>query len=345
MAANLKSLIQQGKVVVARLPKKNNIEVGELDALAAYTVPLIAHDYGALTPLMWNTVYEMLGVPLRNIMVVASSESLEEVLGILKNDPKYLGGGVGVGLKEKVIPHLDAVHPEDLNAVNIIVKEGGMLIGYNTDAQGLYQSLQDALAEVRKTVKESTVVLYGAGGVAKEFARLLARNDVGTLRIVNRTVSKAVRLAHELNTEYEKDVAIGVGEDLSRGVVLNSYIPVDALVNTTDKGSDGPLEHVAMYAAADDHNESHSRALLRYLRDLRPDVVIVDIVLPKKGDSVSLRLARAEGIEHLVDGKPMVVNQAAPAYCKIQKAYPQFHGGQKSEREILGIMRGAVQRA
>ena len=98
MAANLKSLIQQGKVVVARLPKKNNIEVGELDALAAYTVPLIAHDYGALTPLMWNTVYEMLGVPLRNIMVVASSESLEEVLGILKNDPKYLGGGVGVGV-------------------------------------------------------------------------------------------------------------------------------------------------------------------------------------------------------------------------------------------------------
>lgn len=314
------------------------LDLDSLDTLVGYTVPLIAHDYGAKTPLMWNALYEKLGLRVRNIMVVGDPKDAGRILRDLAADPKYLGGGAGVGFKEAVLAHLTP-EPSDLQSVNIILNRAGVLYGANTDALGLARSLDDALATVSKGIPGAHVVLYGAGGVAKEFARILGREGAASLAIVNRTASKAVALAHELTREFPRMESYAVPERLSRGVLLNSDVHPDAIVNTTDKGSDGPLKRFAFYVAARDSNEGESRTLLRYLRELSPEVVIVDIVLPKGGPSISLRLARAEGLSHLVDGVPMVVNQAAPAYRLIQELHPDKHAVHVSEEDALAAFR------
>src|SRR3989338_8665479 len=111
---NLRSLIEDKQVEIAKLPKKNDAiftnrkpDFKKLDKLAGYTVFLIAHDYSAKTPVMWNTLYEKLGINIRNVTLVVAPENLALVVKTLKKDPKYLGGNFGVGLKEKIVQLLD----------------------------------------------------------------------------------------------------------------------------------------------------------------------------------------------------------------------------------------------
>ncbi|MEK6904388.1 MAG: hypothetical protein AABW87_02225, partial [Nanoarchaeota archaeon] len=240
--------------------------------------------------------------------------------------------------------YLDETVPSDLKAVNIIVKREGRLVGYNTDSKGLYLSVREALEKIGKNVGESRVAIFGAGGVAKEFARELAFHGVKRIVLINRTFRKAVAIAHELNEKYGRDVAYAISEDMTRGAVLNTIEKLDAIVNCTDKGSDGPLVQMSAFAPADPKfNNTHSIDVLRLLKQWNPDVVVVDIVLPKSGRSVTLRHAESAGLENLVDGIPMVINQAAPAYKLVESAHPEVHAKTLPESEILKIMKEAAQ--
>jgi shikimate 5-dehydrogenase len=339
---NLKELIEKGMAQIAKLPPKNDIELSQLDSLAAYTVPIIAHDYSAKTPLMWNSVYEKLGLNLRNIMIVADSQNMIQVLETLRRDPKYLGGGAGVGLKEKVIPYLDRIEPQDLKAVNIIVKENGKLVGYNTDSQGLYKSIEDALMKEDKKIANSRFLILGAGGVAKEFASLLAKNDAERIVIINRTYGKAVSLAYSLNQKYNREVAYGAPEDMTRGLTLNTLKPLDAIINVSDKGSDGPLEKMSAFAPVGEYNNTISIEILRLLKHWNPNIVIADIVIPKSGRTTTLNHADSACFKNIVDGNPMVINQAAPAYKLVEAANKNLHNKTLSEQEIWKIMHDTI---
>ncbi len=341
----VRDLFNEGILRVAQLPAKNDYPLTQLDTLKGYTIPLVSHDYGAKTPLMWNTLYEHLDLSIRNIMAVADPNNLDYIFQTFRDDPKYLGGGAGVGFKEKVVPYLDRVEPTRLKAVNIIVKEDGKLVGYNTDAEGFVHSLEEKFTEIGSALPGKNIILFGAGGVAKEVAYLLAKKDAAYLYIINRTARKAVDLAHELNTSFDRDLAQGLGESFIRGTVLNSFPETKphAIINLTDKGSDGSLAGHSCFAPADVHNETFSRTVLRELARYNPYVIVADIVLPKNKPSVSLRHADAAGIKHLLDGMPMVINQAGPAYLAVQQAHPDVHAKKVTLEEALHIFTRAAQ--
>ncbi len=182
-AKNVKELFEKGIISLALLPEKNDylltdegkelrkklleennpeklkkyhengnenvkyIDLKKLEQLNGYTVPLTIHDYGAKTPLMWNTVYEENKINIRNFMVVANPSDLGKIIPAFENDEKYLGGGMAVGFKEKIISYLDEIKQKDLKSVNIIYKKQGRLIGQNTDSTGFIKSLEDRLAK------------------------------------------------------------------------------------------------------------------------------------------------------------------------------------------------------
>ncbi len=79
--------------------------------------------------------------------------------------PDVAGANVTVPHKQAVIPYLDGLTPTALamGAVNTLVKEGGRLIGHNTDAAGLLADL--ALHGARLT--GARVLVLGAGGSAR----------------------------------------------------------------------------------------------------------------------------------------------------------------------------------
>ena len=68
-------------------------------------------------------------------------------------------------------------------------------VGYNTDADAIIRSLQE---DLELTVEGSSAVVLGAGGAGAVAAQRLAMGGVDHLYLVNRTVSKAEKVASQI---------------------------------------------------------------------------------------------------------------------------------------------------
>ncbi len=98
----------------------------------------------------------------------------EELEAFIKGD-EWEGLTVTIPYKEKVIPLLDSLSPEAalIGAVNVVVRQEGKLVGYNTDYFGFIHSLE--MAGV--AVKDKSCLILGQGGASK--AVLQALKDMG----------------------------------------------------------------------------------------------------------------------------------------------------------------------
>ena len=111
-----------------------------------------------------------------------------------------VGLNVTVPHKQAVMAHLDEISAEaqSIGAVNTIVNRDGRLVGYNTDAFGIVQSLK---ADGGLDPLPPKVALLGAGGAARAVLyALLAREEVEEVLLLNRTVEKAIALAGDLDS-------------------------------------------------------------------------------------------------------------------------------------------------
>ena len=116
--------------------------------------------------------------------------------------------GLGFAGVNVTVPHKEAAFAiattreraaEICGAVNLLVFEKGGIAGRNTDHVGLHQSLEENLGE--EALAGKTVVLLGAGGVAR--GALLALDELGVAQI------------HILNRHHAR------AESLSRALALN----------------------------------------------------------------------------------------------------------------------------
>ncbi len=112
-----------------------------------------------------------------------------------------VGLNVTVPHKQAVMAHLDEISTEaqSIGAVNTIANRDGRLVGYNTDAFGIVQSLK---ADGGLDPLPPKVALLGAGGAARAVLyALLARDEVEEVLLLNRTVEKAAALAADLDSK------------------------------------------------------------------------------------------------------------------------------------------------
>lgn len=104
--------------------------------------------------------------------------------------------------------------------------------GYNTDADGITQSLREDLG---MEVRGESILLLGAGGAGRVAALKIAATGVKDLFLVNRTTSKAEAIAAEIRERFPA-VNVSVG-----------YPPaeVDLVLNATSLGlrSGDPLPY------------------------------------------------------------------------------------------------------
>jgi len=104
-------------------------------------------------------------------------------------------------------------------------------VGFNTDADGLANSLREDLAVELRGAK---VLLLGAGGAGRTAALKLASENVAELFLVNRTISKAEEIAGEIKKQFPS-VKVSVGYPKAN---------MDLLLNATSLGlklEDGSL--------------------------------------------------------------------------------------------------------
>lgn len=117
-----------------------------------------------------------------------------------------VGLNITVPYKEKVIPSLCDIMPlaKQIGAVNTLKLTEKGYIGYNTDADGLFRSLNEHAI----TLRESHIVIIGAGGAARAVAMLCAREKANKITIINRTRAKAQELAHHVRRHYPTEMEV-----------------------------------------------------------------------------------------------------------------------------------------
>ncbi len=102
--------------------------------------------------------------------------------------------------------------------------------GFNTDAEGITQSLREDLG---MEVRGESILLLGTGGAGRVAALKLAATGVKDLFLINRTLSKAEAIANEINQRFPA-VNVRVGYPNSE---------IDLVINATSLGlkQDDPM--------------------------------------------------------------------------------------------------------
>lgn len=170
----------------------------------------------SMSPFIHNNLAKLCGLDLAYVTFKVEADDVKEAIGgayVLN----VLGMNVTVPHKQAVIETLCDIDPlaNAIGAVNTLVRTNDGYKGYNTDILGLHRELIDADI----SLKDSKVIILGAGGASRAIAFLCAREGASEVHILNRTVEKAQIIATDVNTHLNTKVADGMA--LADHVKLN----------------------------------------------------------------------------------------------------------------------------
>ncbi len=153
-----------------------------------------------MSPLIHNTLAEETQTNLVYVPFEVQEEGLKNaVRGAYELGIRGLN--VTVPYKSDVMQYLKYIDPlaESIGAVNTLVRDDVLkgYRGYNTDMTGLYR----AMLEEGIDLEGETVVILGAGGVARPTAHLCINKGAGKVYILNRTLEKAEAIADEIDDD------------------------------------------------------------------------------------------------------------------------------------------------
>lgn len=200
---------------------------------ATKIVGIIGHPIKhSFSPKLHNSTFQKLGLNYIYLPFDVPSSNLKETLkamGLLR----IRGLNVTIPHKERIIQFMDHVSEEasTVGAVNTVVNEGNQFFGYNTDVNGIIESLNPFKEEIAK--KTATVI--GAGGGARAVLFALIRNfKVSKINIINRTVERLDAIKDYFDEKMHFD-NISTYELMAKEN-LEVYKSSKLIVNTTSLG-------------------------------------------------------------------------------------------------------------
>jgi shikimate dehydrogenase len=195
----------------------------------------------ARSPAMTNALLERGGVAGEVVLVPmhVGADGLADCVAALRHMRNFGGAIVSMPHKTRIVDLLDDVTPEArlVGAVNVIQRRAdGRLVGTILDGEGFV----GGLARAGHRVAGAHCLLAGAGGAASAVAFALAKHGCASLRIVNRTRSKADELAVRVGRAFPAvpvsiddaashriDIAVN---GTSLGMQLNDPLPLSESV-------------------------------------------------------------------------------------------------------------------
>jgi shikimate dehydrogenase len=185
----------------------------------------------SLSPSMQTAAIKKLNLDYDYGVMDVSPEMLPNLVASLRS-LNFRGANVTLPYKEKIIPLLDEVSEEAkmIGAVNTIVNNNGRLLGYNTDAHGIYI----CLAFYAEEIKNNHVVIFGAGGAARATVYAVAKFfSPKRIMIVNRTLENANAIVEEFSTKFRLTKFFCTNEN---EVTIREMNVAALLVNSTSVG-------------------------------------------------------------------------------------------------------------
>jgi shikimate dehydrogenase len=189
--------------------------------------------------------------------------------------------------KIKVIPLLNELSEAAgiIGAVNtVVLREDGTLFGENTDGKGFVQALHNKGI----SLEGKRVVLLGAGGAAKAIAVECALAGAASIKVVNRTLERALELVDTLKKHTKTEASCEQWESCHK-------IPADTdiLINGTSIGL---------------HPDGDQKPDIDY-DGIAPHMAAADVVF-NPVDTLFLKEAQKQGAT-AVNGLGMLACQAA----------------------------------
>jgi shikimate dehydrogenase len=176
------------------------------------------------SPAMHNAAFAVLGLNWRYLAFEVDPKNLRAAIAGAKA-MGFAGLNLTVPHKLLAVDMMDALDESAKiwGAVNTIRFSENVATGFNTDADGLANSLCEDLGLKLRGTK---VLLLGAGGAGRTAALKLAWDNVAELFLVNRTPSKAEEIANEIEKRFPS-VKVAVGFPKA---------DVDLILNATSLG-------------------------------------------------------------------------------------------------------------
>lgn len=245
----------------------------------------------SLSPVMHNKGFQNLNLDFIYLCFDIKEESLNEAVQGLKAIG-VRGFNVTMPHKKTIIQYLDGMSKEAelIGAVNTVVNDAGKLYGHNTDGKGYVR----ALVEEGISVKDKTIVMFGAGGASRSISVELALAGAKEIVIINRTVHKAVEICNMLNRNIPtcKTQAKELNDENTREAIERA----DILINNTSLGMH-PYE---------------DQCIIKDENLLRADLIVSDLIYePSK--TALLKMAEKKGCK-IINGLGMLVWQGALAF-------------------------------
>jgi len=216
---------------------------------------------------------------------------------------KIAGFNVTIPHKIEMIKYLDVLD-ENCNligAVNTVSNDDGVLKGYNTDMIGFL----DPIKKRNLTIKDTQVILLGAGGAARAIVAAMVKEKAGKITIVNRTMENAIKLA-----EFAEK--IGGNADIVSVQKANELIAdYKFIINSTSIG----MKNERWYHSISTEN-------------IGKDSIVYDIVYqPINTDLV--KKSKENGAT-VIYGYEMLLSQAASAFKIWHKIEPPYDAMKKA---------------
>jgi shikimate dehydrogenase len=240
---------------------------------------IIGHPVGhSLSPLMQNAALQSSGLNYIYVPFDVATEGLEAAVKGL-HALGVSGFNVTIPHKTGIMRYLDELDESAVaaGAVNTVKIDGGRLIGFNTDGDGLIRSFAN---DFGFNVRGAAIAIAGAGGAARGAIAALCRAGAGSIVIANRTPERAFELVSLMRTRFpdtELSVVAGLRD-------LEERLPhIDVLVNTTSLGM------------------NHDAAPFLRIANLHPASMVYDMVYappvtPLLQDAAGLGLKAANGL-------------------------------------------------
>lgn len=257
---------------------------------------LLAHPAGhSLSPAMHDAAFAALDVDARYEAWDVPPAELAAAIERLR-DPVILGANVTVPHKRAVLALLDGLDAEAaaIGAVNVVRREGGRLLGGNSDGEGFLRSLREAGLDPAGR----RVLLLGAGGAARAVGWALLRAGAAELRIVNRTHASAAALAAALAADAGGAVVRALRDPLDGAERIGLW------VNATSVG-------MRRGGVDPDASPLDPAAFARRGPDATPAAAVDLVYRPRR--TRFLRDAAAAGLV-TVEGSGMLLHQGAAAF-------------------------------
>ncbi len=239
-----------------------------------------------LSPLIYNTAFNLLNIPARYSVLEVEPEHFIERMTAVKRDHKYAGFNITIPYKTNIIALLDEIDTvaDGIGAVNTVIAQGGRWKGFNTDVAGFIKPLHHQAAEIK------TAVILGAGGAARAVVYALYGTASTKIHLVVRDQAKG--------REFQKRFT-GRGIEIHPFKELNRILPAaDLLVNTTPVGTSPQVDETP----------------LPDISGLRPGCMVYDLVY---NPPVTRLLRDAKNLNKniiCIGGLEMLLGQAAEAF-------------------------------